>query len=102
MKKSILFVANPINFQVDHLLLKYLESILDLVSSSIKELEKVQVENETIDRFYTDLHDIRSKILERRNGIFQSIVTALEAIQKNQLQEKELQSLFYESLNLQQ
>ena len=82
------------------LLLKYLDTILDFVSVSLKELQKVQIESETIDQFKTEIRDARAKILEKRNGIFQQMVTTLDAIEKTTKHEKELQNMFSESSNL--
>ena len=94
---SVLEFTDAISYDI---LLKYLESILDLVSVSLKELQKVQVENETIDQFKTEIRDVRSRILEKRNGIFQRMVTALDIIQKTKVLEKELQNTFSEYSNL--
>ena len=94
---SVLEFTDAISYD---LLLKYLEAILDLVSVSLKELQKVQVENETIDQFKTEIRDVRSRILEKRNGIFQRMVTALDIIQKTKVLEKELQNTFSEYSNL--
>jgi conjugative transfer pilus assembly protein TraH len=94
---SVLEFTDAISYD---LLLKYLEAILDLVSVSLKELQKVQVENETIDQFKTEIRDIRARILEKRNGIFQRMVTALDIIQKTKILEKELQNTFSEYSDL--
>ena len=79
------------------LLLKYLDSILDLVSVSLKEIERVQIENGTIDQFKTEIRDIRAKIVDKRNGVFQQMVTSLDAIEKTMKYEKELQNMFSEN-----
>lgn len=79
------------------LLLKYLDSILDLVSVSIKEIERVQIESGTIDQFKTEIRDIRAKIVDKRNGVFQQMVTSLDAIEKTMKYEKELQNMFSEN-----
>ena len=88
---SLMDFAEAISYDV---LLKYLDSILDFVSLSLKELQTVQIESETIDSFRGEIRDARQRILEKRNGVFQQMVTTLDAVEKAMKYEKELHHTF--------
>lgn len=94
---SVLEYTDAISYDI---LLKYLQTILDLVASSLSELEKVQIEADTITQFKTEIRDVRSQIVEERNSMFQKIITALDIVKKTQVYERELQTTFNEYSNL--
>ena len=88
---SLMDFSEAISYDI---LLKYLDSILDFVSVSLKELQQVQIESETIDSFRSEIRDARARILEKRNGVFQQMVTTLDAVEKAMKYEKELHHTF--------
>jgi hypothetical protein len=59
------------------LLLQFMEQTLDLVTQSLKELEKVQIDGNMITELKTDIREARKLVLERRNGIYQQIIPHL-------------------------
>jgi conjugative transfer pilus assembly protein TraH len=82
------------------MVLQFMEQVLDLVNQSLRELEKVQVDGKMITEFKQDIREARHQVLERRNGIYQQMHTALSVIQKSKLAESQLQHMFssYNSL----
>ena len=75
------------------LLLKYLEDILDIVSTSIREIKKVQIDDASIESLRSEIRETRNRILEKRNGIFQQMHTALSVI------ERQMHNMFTETGN---
>jgi conjugative transfer pilus assembly protein TraH len=55
------------------LLLGYLEDVLDLVLQSIREIRSAQIDDSNIEMLKSDIHRVRSALLERRNGVFQRL-----------------------------
>jgi conjugative transfer pilus assembly protein TraH len=84
------------------LLLQFMEQTLDLVTQSLKELEKVQIDGQMISEFKQDIREARKLVLERRNGIYQQMHTALSVIQKTKLMEAQLQHNFSSYTNLEE
>jgi conjugative transfer pilus assembly protein TraH len=82
------------------LVLQFMEQVLDLVTQSLKELEKIQIDGKTIAEFKEDIREVRRQIIERRNGVYQQMHTMLDTIQKTKLAEGQLQHMFssYSSL----
>jgi conjugative transfer pilus assembly protein TraH len=76
------------------LLLRYLEDILDIVSQSIREIRKVQIDDTSIESLKSEIRDTRSRILEKRNGIFQQMHTALSVIERSQAIEQQMHNMF--------
>ena len=76
------------------LLLKYLEQVLELVNESVIHLQKVQINENTLQSFKEDMAQIRRLLLERRNGAFQQMQTTLSAIERAYLIEQQLHSHF--------
>lgn len=92
--------AAPINIEqfseaiAYDLLLKYLEDILDIVSTSIREIKKVQIDDASIESLRSEIRETRSRILEKRNGIFQQMHTALSIIERSQAIERQMHNMF--------
>lgn len=80
------------------LLLRYFSGILDLVAESLRDLEQVQVDDAIIKEFRHDLREARKAVLDRRNGIYQQMLTQLKMVEHTRQVETRLQSLFL-SLN---
>lgn len=76
------------------ILLQYLDQVLDVISGSLKELEKVQIDESAIAAFKSDLAHARLQILERRNGAFQQLHTTLSLIERTKQIEQQLQNMF--------
>lgn len=81
------------------LLLKYLEDILDIVSTSIREIKKVQIDDASIESLRSEIRETRNRILEKRNGIFQQMHTALSVIERSQAIERQMHNMFTETGN---
>lgn len=81
------------------LLLQYLESILDLVSKSLSELAKVQIDDNVISEFKTDIARVRKQIMENRNGAFQQLMTTLNVVGVTKLQEAQMQHAYTNQIN---
>ena len=83
--------AEPIAYDY---LLGYLEKILDFVSINLKQLEKVQMDDTHIKDFKRDIADIRKMITDKRFGSYQRMLTAISVIEKTNMIEKKMQSMF--------
>ena len=75
-------------------LLGYMERILDFVSTNLNQLEKVQVSESHIPEFKRDIAEIRRIISEKRFGSYQRMLTVISVIEKSNLVEKKLESMF--------
>lgn len=84
------------------LVLQFMEEVLDIINQSLQELEKVQIDGKMISEFKQDIRSARKQIIERRNGIYQQMHTALSVIQKTKLAEGQLQHMFSSYNNLEE
>lgn len=84
------------------LVLQFIEDVLDVVNQSLQELEKVQIDGKMISEFKQDIREARKQVIERRNGIYQQMHTALSVIQKTKLAESQLQHMFSSYNNLEE
>ena len=71
-------------------LLNNMDEILRVVSISVKELEKAQIDGNTIERFKQDLRDIRYQIIQKRRSIYRRIHAAQDAVDRTRHLEREL------------
>lgn len=76
------------------LLLRYFEGILDLLTENLRDLEQVQVDDAVIKDFKKDLRQAQQKLTEKRNGLYQQMLTHLKMIEQAQQIEHKLQHLF--------
>lgn len=76
------------------LLLQYFSGVLELVAESLRNLEQVQVDESVIRDFRKDLREAQKRVLDKRNGIYQQMLTQLKTIEHARQIESKLQSLF--------
>lgn len=76
------------------LLLRYFTGILELVSENLRDLEQVQVDGSVIEKFRKDLREAQRTLADKRNGVYQQILTTLKMIEHTKQIESKLQSLF--------
>ncbi len=84
------------------LVLQFMEQVLDVVNQSLTELEEAQIDGKMITEFKQNLRDVRKLIIERRNGIYQQMLTTLSIIQKTKLAESQLHHMFSSYNNLEE
>jgi len=76
------------------LLLRYLEDVLELINQNLTQLQQVQMDDSIVKDFKKDIAHVRKKIFERRNGVYQHMLTTLKIIEQTQQIEKKMQSMF--------
>lgn len=76
------------------LLLQYFSGVLELVAESLRDLEQVQVDESVIRNFRKDLREAQRLVLDKRNGIYQQMLTQLKTIEHAGQIEAKLHSLF--------
>jgi len=90
---SIVQFRDEIAFEI---LLTYLEDALNIVSSSLVQLEQAQIDGTIIDRFKQDVRDVRAMIIEKKDGIYRRIDSTLDAIARSQHYERHVLNKFYQ------
>lgn len=76
------------------MLLQYLDQVLEIISDSLRNLEKAQIDDSVISAYKHDIVQARAQILERRNGAFQQLQTTLSIIERTKQIEQQLHSMF--------
>ena len=76
------------------LLLRYFSSILELIAGNLRDLEQVQVDESLIKEFKEDLRQAQITLANKRNGLYQQMLTQLKMIEHAQQIESKLQSMF--------
>lgn len=79
------------------LLLRYFSGILELVSENLRDLEQVQVDGSVIDMFRQDIREAQHTLADKRNGIYQQMITQLNMIQHTEQIENKLYQTFTSS-----
>jgi conjugative transfer pilus assembly protein TraH len=84
------------------ILLYYLESILDLVSQSIKELQKIQIDDNIISEFRADIVNVRKQIADKRHTAYQQALVMLKVVESLKLQKAQMQQAFANQMNVEE
>lgn len=69
---------------------KYVMEIINIVHDSVTQLKSLQVDDEHVEKFLTQLRYAREQITERRNSAYQHMDSTLSMIQATQMIEKQL------------
>jgi conjugative transfer pilus assembly protein TraH len=76
------------------IILRYFDEIIEVVDSSISQIQYVQINDEIIREFKSNLYRTRKMLLRERSSIYQQIATTLKAVQHTHQTEQKLQSMF--------
>ena len=78
------------------MVVRYISRVLDIVETSLKNLESVQINNELIQAFQKGLYHTRQRLMEQRQGAYQQMMTHFHLIKRVQQIESYLHLTFSE------
>lgn len=76
------------------ILLQYLEEVMGVVSQSLSQLQKTQLNDKMMDGFQRGIGEARKVLFAKRTQVFEQMVTTLALIERTQQLESKLQSVF--------